>query len=301
MNRRMTRSVIGVLGLVVSAFLAAGDDGEFEFYLDAGGGRGAVLAIDVYPDEAVEFDVVGRLRTAVAGEQGIDSYAFSVQHDDDRLELVAVTITGTDIYGTDGNDGLSRCGFFVAETVDNETGRGFAGYRSGYFVSITFLPPVGDFSFLFARYIVRASAPDRAAGEGDFEMSVEFRDGLRGSGQPVNNFVSFRGNSVRPTTLPLELRVRVVDSVDFVRGDANFDRTIDISDPVSILRSRFSGDARVLCDDAGDANDDGVLDVSDAAYLFNYLFRGGSPPPPPFPQPGPDPTDDELSCRPPRS
>jgi hypothetical protein len=63
-----------------------------------------------------------------------------------------------------------------------------------------------DFSFLFARYAVRSSGFDGSAGEGDVEMTSEFRDGLRGSGQPIDNRVTFHGNTIRPSTVPLPRR-----------------------------------------------------------------------------------------------
>ena len=86
----------------------------------------------------------------------------------------------------------------------------------------------------------------------------------------------------------------------FFRGDANYDSVLDISDPVTVLRATFHGDATIWCDDAADANDDGELNISDASYIFNFLFLGGPPPRPPYPEPGSDPTDDALSCFPER-
>ncbi len=82
----------------------------------------------------------------------------------------------------------------------------------------------------------------------------------------------------------------------FVRGDANGDQAIDISDPVAILQVLFTpGSAPLSCTDAGDTNDDGSFDISDAVFLLSHLFIPGSPPPPePFPLSGADPTPDAL-------
>ena len=89
-----------------------------------------------------------------------------------------------------------------------------------------------------------------------------------------------------------------IENGAFFRGDANFDQVLDISDPVTILRSLFHGDAAVRCNDAADSNDDGRVDISDAVHVFSYLFLGGPEPPAPFPEPGSDPTPDALGCEP---
>jgi hypothetical protein len=64
----------------------------------------------------------------------------------------------------------------------------------------------------------------------------------------------------------------------FIRGDANGDATINLSDAIYLLnylfRSGFPPDPL----EAGDANCDEVVNLSDAIYLLNYLFKGGDPP-----------------------
>jgi len=82
----------------------------------------------------------------------------------------------------------------------------------------------------------------------------------------------------------------------FVRGDANGNQLVNISDPVVLLGYLFLGEAPVACLDAADANDSGTINVADAAYSLNFLFRGGRIPPPPFPNPGLDPSEDTLNC-----
>jgi hypothetical protein len=81
----------------------------------------------------------------------------------------------------------------------------------------------------------------------------------------------------------------------FVRGDANGDGSLDISDPVGMLTYMFGGGAS-NCLDSLDANDDGSIDISDPVYLLGFLFSGGNPPPAPFPVCGEDPTVDGLDC-----
>ncbi|HNR97871.1 MAG TPA: PKD domain-containing protein [Planctomycetota bacterium] len=81
----------------------------------------------------------------------------------------------------------------------------------------------------------------------------------------------------------------------FVRGQANEDARVDLSDAVTVLAYLFGGKS-VDCLDACDTNDDGFLNIADAVYLLAYLFGGGPPPPPPFPESGTDATPDALGC-----
>ncbi len=83
----------------------------------------------------------------------------------------------------------------------------------------------------------------------------------------------------------------------FVRGDANMDGTLDLSDPITVLLFLFSSKPSLPCDDAADANDDGIINLADAVAALSYLFRQGNNPPAPFPLAGADPTDDDiLTC-----
>ncbi len=94
-------------------------------------------------------------------------------------------------------------------------------------------------------------------------------------------------------------RFRTRSAPRFVRGNANADGDVDISDAISIIAWLFGGETEVPppCLDAADANDDGETDISDAVWLLSWLFRGGAPPGAPFPDCGEDPIDDDpLDC-----
>ncbi len=82
----------------------------------------------------------------------------------------------------------------------------------------------------------------------------------------------------------------------FIRGDANLDLGVDISDALTILLHLFE-DKSVTCLDALDANDDEGANIADALYVLNYLFGDGPPPPEPTADIGLDPTGDgSLDC-----
>jgi len=81
-----------------------------------------------------------------------------------------------------------------------------------------------------------------------------------------------------------------------LRGDANHDMDLDVSDPVATLSYLFLGLSEPPCLDAADADDSGDLDVTDAILTINFLFLGGPPPAAPYPTFELDPTEDGLSC-----
>jgi hypothetical protein len=87
----------------------------------------------------------------------------------------------------------------------------------------------------------------------------------------------------------------------FVRGDANIDERIDISDPISILNFLFGGRDRPHdCKNAMDADDDGDVSITDAIRVLVHLFQGAEPLPEPYPSCGLDPAPPEdpqnLGC-----
>jgi PKD repeat protein len=89
-----------------------------------------------------------------------------------------------------------------------------------------------------------------------------------------------------------------------VRGDANSDGSINLTDGVIPLLYLFSGGAEPACMDSADTNDTGAIEITDAIIVFGWLFSGGSAPAPPSPTSagylatdcGEDPTIDDLGC-----
>jgi hypothetical protein len=81
----------------------------------------------------------------------------------------------------------------------------------------------------------------------------------------------------------------------FIRGDANLDRRLDVSDVVRVLRYLFAG-GELGCADAADVNDDEALNIADAAALLEFLFRKGASPRAPYPAAGFDREGEALGC-----
>ncbi len=82
----------------------------------------------------------------------------------------------------------------------------------------------------------------------------------------------------------------------FIRGDANRDQKINLTDGLYSLNFLFLGGEKPPCLDAVDANDDGVIDITDPIATLTYLFITGVHLPPPNVNAGNDPTPDTLGC-----
>ena len=82
----------------------------------------------------------------------------------------------------------------------------------------------------------------------------------------------------------------------FVRGDADGDGRINLTDAIHIFRHLFQGGRQPECLDAADADDNGSLALTDPIAILIHLFLGRNPLPLPGPEPWFDPSGDDLSC-----
>jgi hypothetical protein len=95
--------------------------------------------------------------------------------------------------------------------------------------------------------------------------------------------------SVNEPEAPPEIR--------FIRGDADANGALQLTDGIRILNALFLGSSMPGCLDAGDADDNGVIQLTDGIIIFQFLFLGGAMPADPGPfNCGPDPTDDGIGC-----
>ncbi len=93
---------------------------------------------------------------------------------------------------------------------------------------------------------------------------------------------------------PLEIHYRVIP-VQFLRGDADMDGKVNLTDAIFILQYLFQGGPVPPILDAADVNDDAKLDITDPIQLLQHLFLGGPPPAGPFPVAGLDLSPDPLN------
>lgn len=87
----------------------------------------------------------------------------------------------------------------------------------------------------------------------------------------------------------------VAAGLAIIRGDANIDGQLDVSDPVETVLYLFDADP-VACLLALDSNDDEMVDLGDIIFSLNNLFSTGADPASPFPFCGLDPTVGALPC-----
>jgi len=114
---------------------------------------------------------------------------------------------------------------------------------------------------------------------------LKFCDRL--DGLELDNRVSVDGVQYLPATRIGGSLVRGGLGTRFVRGDADLNGTVDISDPIITLASLFLGGDPLPCLNAADSNGAGsTVDISDPIFTLHFLFLGGPAPPLPFPEPG---------------
>jgi len=153
------------------------------------------------------------------------------------------------------------------------------------------IPPGED---ALVAWIAGTVSPDAEEGS---EITLELLDeGI--AHMSMRNELTYRGEARYVSAYPRLIHgvVQIVPDIGFfVRGDANGDRTVDLSDAVTVLRYLFDGDADVSCKDAADADDGGTIEITDAIVILNHLFSGvGQSIAPPHPSIGDDPTWDDA-------
>jgi hypothetical protein len=244
----------------------------------------AALQFDIGSRAEVHVDVVSRL-----GGKGIQGWSLALELDGEA----AIRAATADLPRVPGSPVPDELGFERTEVVDSAANRGRRGVTSAVVLSLdpaVTLPPRGRES------VLRLVLDENPAGS-QAAAKLRFRDGLVAAGQPVSNRVVVDGDSFPACNQELAaLEVRFTPGRSFVRGNANGDLGVTVSDAVHTLEELFRGGEPAPCADAADANDDGRINVTDAIVTLAHLFTGGLPPAAPFPGCGQDVTEDVLGC-----
>ena len=201
-------------------------------------------------------------------------WTLAVAHDPAILNLLRVSLEGTDVEGFIEEDGFAL--FEITNGPGNE------GFVSEVVLSTTELRAVRGEIRAVARAMYQFN-PYTELPAGRFETSIRLVDSLRGSGGPFSNRV-FPENLL-DLQEQLDLIVENSTRQRFVRGDANADGSFDIGDVLTSLLHLFTG-IDPACREAVNVNADDRLDVSDVVHALSYLFLAGASPPPPFPDCG---------------
>lgn len=183
-----------------------------------------------------------------------------------------------------------------------------SSYQEDGFFTLSIVPDIlgrGNFSVptegetLVAKIRAEVS-PDAPPGT---LVRLDPADGPLGEGYGsfhLRNELTYEGTGRYPTIAPRTLggilRIGVDGDISFfVRGDANGDGKVDISDPVYTLAFLFLGAEDPACPDAMDADDDGSIIITDAIAVLSGLFLGTDSISAPYPSSGRDEHPDFLA------
>lgn len=258
-----------VAGILIGSAGRARADGTYRFLIPA---------VEADAGENVRLTIQGEYEESVQGF----SMAFRYPSSDVTVERVHIEDTILEAIGTD----------YVEILVSEEAGTVVIG------VLVDARPPFeGRLIPAIGQPLDFVHLELSVSPEADDTLVFQFEDNL--SMPPVNNLYSVNNESVPVTEYGegfLHVRGATGAGGEFVRGDFNRDRVVDISDPIEILSGIFLGSGPARCLVAGDANDDEQVDISDPIYLLKHLFQDGPPLPPPGIYPGEDPTPGPLGC-----
>ncbi len=138
--------------------------------------------------------------------------------------------------------------------------------------------------FLFS--LVPAGAEDQRWGEGseillatitflvEDTMTIRIDTTIFGPTEPRLTFA--RSDAV--CYIPRDNMPYYVNILNTVRGDANGDQVIDITDIMYMINYLFRHGPAPVSFEAGDANCDDDHGILDVVYLINYLYKNGSAP-----------------------
>jgi hypothetical protein len=232
--------------------------------------------------ERASYALEVRLAQAEATASG---FTLAVAHDQNRFQIAQLSIKGTP-----GEGLLSLDGFVLFEIT---SGNGNAGFTAqveldpGSRAAI----PAPDQPIARCEYTLAPISDPQRVGE-MFDAAFRFPASLRGSGGIITNRVFPPGNlTVEDVTVHVEVR----PAARFIRGDANGDGQVDLSDCIAVVFYLFQGRSQV-CLEAGNTNDDGRVDISDVIALLDRLFRNGPELPAPAGECGIDPSPPSLGC-----
>ena len=238
----------------------------------------AVITAEGPPDAETTVAVYAAIGSNIAS--GVQGWSLSVAADD------GMALTGATTAGTAGasalvdSAGVQSGGFEKTETVDpalNGQGQGAVSAVVLSFTQPITLDPIGSATVLALE--LAATAP--ATG------NIAWRDGMQGSGQPVQNVATIEGGTqtfgcMQNATVVLN---EVTDIVvgPFTRCDPNNDGKSNLADAIWIVNGLFRDGPASACEASADCDANQIVDLSDAIFAVSYQFQGGAAPEGPFP------------------
>ena len=221
---------------------------------------------------------------------GVQGWSLSLANVGGDIEITAVTSEGTDAADV-SMGGLRNTGFAVTETTTiagaGTDCEGFNGAVEAIVLSFVMpitLPLTGTNSVLAVS--VASTVPQPASADGVTPSTVAgtlaFRDGCRGSGQPVNSVATVAGNTETfdcAQALTVRFNGSVVPPTNLAAHcDPNDDGDVNLADAVWIINDLIRGGTPTACEASIDCNGDGLSDISDAVAIAHGLFGLATPP-----------------------
>ena len=203
-------------------------------------------------------------------EIGAQGWSISLRGDP-GLDIVGITVDGTAAADED-EGGRRRGGFEKTELTEGVENEGAVSAVVLSFTELVTLPASGTESI--ARIEIQSPFPEVDVTE---TKVVRYIDGLRGTGQPVDNVVTHGSFGVLPGKTAYEVTLLGIDE-NAVTYDCNVDGRVNIADAQCLLNWLFLGGPAPGCQDAMNFNGDSRLNIADGISGLNFLFLGGAPP-----------------------
>lgn len=233
MGRIKTTLVAGFLCLGLAGTLGA--QGEFSY-----GFQDAPAVIQAETGTTVPFQI-----KMVLGSSGLDGangpQGWSLSIANNGVDITGLTTSGTAAADV-ADGGLRNTGFEVFEIVNPDRNEGQQGLVQALVLSFVMpitLPPNTD-------QIIGLVDYEATVGAAAFEATILYQNGLIGSGQPVNNDVTFEGQTADPSLARL---------------------VISIEPPPP---------PEAACDDGEDNDGDGDVDCDDSDCAGDAICAGGT-------------------------
>ena len=243
------------------------------------------------PGATLEFPVDVVLATSPGGTDGVvGARAWSLSIVSGRgARIIEASTEGTPAAPSPA--GLLDDGYEKTEVIQGDGNEGVVSAVILSFSKDVYLPGSSEETLL--HMVMETMVPSG----GCIQVALDFVDGLVGSGQPVKNIITFGedsgftrrddGGALDNDTDGYEPCVFLVcDGPYFVRGDANGDFDVTLTDAIALLEHLFLETGPLACSYAADVLGDGDVNLSDGVYLLNHLFLGGAPPAAPYPECG---------------
>ena len=245
-------------------------------------------------DNTETLDLEVELSNSTADPVDVQGWQYGVLLDASEVEAIEGK-PGVDSMALNGGQGPDFTSYDLAAPGVNGTQGVVVGVVIELMDPGTEVLSVGSNSAKHLDTIVLRSAQEILAPESGRTTQASFSSGL-GTPESVDSIIVVEGLAVEPTrTATQTINLMPVDGTSprFIRGDANNDARLNISDGIWIINTLFYGGEATACAPAADANGEDGVNLSDSMYIFNYQLQiGASPgnlnPPPaaPFPDCG---------------